>query len=464
MFHSTYQPPDTSDDRRFEELLNYGIAALKGGDRRGAQRWLNKAVMLRMSDARPWLWLSAATDDPQEQRECLEKAVAADPSNAAARRGLVLLSDQLDRSRLLEEGQGVQPRRPLAPEEAGAEVFLCPQCGGSMAFDLQQEALVCAYCGHSQAHTPQPSGEAAEQVMDYVLPTSRAHRWAEAQQRVACEQCGAVTLLPPEQKADRCPYCGSLRTVTAAEAIELLDPQAIGLMKIDAKQAMRQVRHWLGRGFFSPDDLAVQAGKFQLRPAYYPFWTFDGALEIPWQCEVNTGTSKAPSWQTRSGAEMQLFDDVLVSGLCAIPDKQLAGLEPFNLKELVEFSPSYLAGWPALTYDTPLAEASLNAREKIIQKLQRSIHSTVEPGQEKRELRIGAGKWSGWTFKYVLLPIWVGSYHFRGKVFPLLVNGQTGKVGGAKPRDDLKVFLSATSLFVITAIIAILAILWWLQR
>ena len=464
MVHPTYQPPDTSDDRRFEELLNYGIAALKGGDRRQAQRWLNKAVMIRMSDARPWLWLSAATDDPQEQRECLEKAVAADPSNAAARRGLVLLSEKFDRSRLIAEGEGVQPRRPQEPEDAEAEIYLCPNCGGGMTFDIQRMALACAYCGHTRMHTPRRAGEETEQVMDFVMPTTRAHRWAEAQQRLACEQCGAVTLLPPEQKAGQCPYCGSLRTVTAAEAIELLDPQAIGLMKLDASQAMRQVKHWLGRGLFSPDDLAVQAGKFHLRPAYYPFWTFDGTLEIPWQCEVNTGTSKAPNWQPRSGSEMQFFNDVLVSGLHTISAKELASLEPFNLKELVEFAPSYLAGWPALTYDTPLAEASLSAREKIIKKFQRSLYATVEPGQEKRDLRIGAGKWSGWTFKYILLPIWVGSYHFQGKVFPLLVNGQTGKVGGVKPRDDLKVFLSATTLVVMVTFIVILAILWWLRQ
>ena len=215
------------------------------------------------------------------------------------------------------------------------------------------------------------------------------------------------------------------------------------------------------KGLFAPDDLVAKISQVRLRPAYYPFWTFDGTLEITWNCEVNEGSSKAPRWVPRSGSEFDLFDDILVPGLRSMPVEELNSIEPFDLKNVVEFSPQFLAGWVALSYDLPLADATLKAREKVINRLRRSLVSKVEPGREKRSLTSGGGKWSGLTFKYVLLPLWVGTYLYRGGEYRLLVNGQTGKVGGKRPRDLFKVWMIAiVILFVVAFIVAIVYLAW----
>jgi hypothetical protein len=62
------------------------------------------------------------------------------------------------------------------------------------------------------------------------------------------------------------------------------------------------------------------------------------------------------------------------------------------------------------------------------------------------------------TFKLAQMPLWVGTYQYRGKAYRLLINGQTGKVGGAKPTDTIKViaFILAT---VVT--LAVLVFLLW---
>ena len=454
---------DSHDEKHFEELLRYGIATLKGGDRAQARRWLTQATLIKSSDARPWLWLSATTDDPVEQRDYLEKAVAAEPSNASARRGLVMLSEKLDRSRLVPEGAVVEPRHPTVPEQAQAETFACPVCGGRLQFDIEKSDLACPYCGYRQVTEKKLAADTAEQPIDFVLPTTRAQRWAEAQQRLSCEKCGAISLLPAGQRADQCPYCGSNRLVTPAESIELVDPQVIGLIKISEKEALSQVRQWLMKGMFGPDDLAANANQIKLRPAYYPFWTFDGTLEINWHCEVNEGSSRAPRWLSRSGTEFDLFDDILVPGLRSMSPEELSRIEPFDLKHVVEFSPEFLAGWTALSYDLPLADATLKAREKVITRLRQSLYSKVEPGREKRNLTSGGGKWSGLTFKYVFLPLWVGTYLYRGGEYRLLVNGQTGKVGGKKPHDPFKVWMVVVLAFLAVAFLAVIAYLLWLR-
>jgi DNA-directed RNA polymerase subunit RPC12/RpoP len=457
------KPPLTdSQDQEYEQILREGITADRAGHREQARKLLEKALELNKFDARPWVWLSATTDDSEKRREYLEYAVAADPSDATARRGLVLLSEKLDKSRLVPEGQTVEPHHHTQPEEARpVQAFLCPQCGGRMRYSPGQGSLVCENCGHSQKSDGGRPVETMEQPIDFVLPTTRSQRWADAQQAMKCSQCGALTLLPPAEKTIQCPYCGSNQLMESPETLELVDPQTIALMKIDARQAALNVKDWLGSGSFAPDDLIKSVRRIQLRPAYYPFWTFDGTLEISWHCEVNEGSFRSPRWVRRSGTEFDMFDDILVAGLRALPPKQIGEIEPFNPKEMVEFQPEHLAGWLALSYDIPLADASLMAREKVINKLRKSLQNRLEPGRQKRNLTSGAGKWSGLTFKHALLPLWVGTYEYLGKNYQLLINGQTGKVGGKKPTDNTKVALFIAGAVLVIAIILLGAYLFF---
>jgi hypothetical protein len=110
-----------------------------------------------------------------------------------------------------------------------------------------------------------------------------------------------------------------------------------------------------------------------------------------------------------------------------------------------------------MTYDRPLAKASLLARERVVKDLRQQLYNRVAPGRQKRGLRTGGVDWSDMTFKYVLLPLWIGTYHYQGKPYRVFVNGQTGKVSGEKPRDMLKTILIITS-----AILSLLVVLIFL--
>jgi hypothetical protein len=227
------------------------------------------------------------------------------------------------------------------------------------------------------------------------------------------------------------------------------------LIKIDEQNAIKR-QTVAGQGPARADDLVMRHGGLNLRPAYYPFWTFDGTLEIPWSCQVNEGSNDHPRWVPRSGTEYEFFDDVLVPGLRSMSEAELARIEPFNLKDLVEFSPAYVAGWGALAYDYPLADASLRARGRVLQRVTLFLFTKVEAGRQKRDFRTGAGGWSGLTFKHVLLPLWVGTYQYQGKPYRLIVNGQTGKVGGIKPRDNLKLGIVLIIAVVVLAMLSAL--------
>lgn len=447
----------TDRERQFEEYLRDGITAAKSGQRKLAVSLLNRAIYLNAGDARPYIWLSATTDDPKEQVEYLERAVAVDPSNAAARRGLALLTGKIDPSRIMAEGQELDRTGMAGEVQAGGTSFACPRCGGRMAYDVTAGQLACEYCGHMEDAQGQGATHEA-QVLDFVMPTTRGHRWAAALQQFTCERCGAQLVLPPGHKTTICSYCGSNHLVASEEHGELIEPQAIGLMQVDQQQAQKLARRWLGSGFFAPDNLLHAGSRLQLRPAYYSCWLFDGTVELRWSCEVEDGSGNTKRWITSSGVETRFFSDVLVPGVKAISYAELKSAGPFDLHDLRDFSPDCLAGWPAILYDIPLSEASLDAREEVVRKLRPQVYHLVELGREKRNFSVGSGNWSGITFKHILLPLWMGTYTFQGKSYRLLVNGQTGKVVGEKPRDSFKLAMSFLTLLMLAFLIFML--LW----
>lgn len=451
-----FTPRRAFDEDFYQRTLQAGIAAVKGKDFVEARLLLRKAAEMKPTDPQPWLWLSATTQDPKEQKEYLEYALAADPHNGAARRGLAILSGKLDRSRLLAEGETVQARQPKEPLEAKAErVFRCENCGGRMRYEISKQWLVCEHCGTRRQLALASVADEAEQVLDFVLPTTRGHGWAEARHRFACNQCGAISLLESKERAVTCPHCGSPQLIESAESVELLLPNAIVPPKITLEQASALVKQWLGRGLFIPDDLHQLAKPSTLQRVYYPFWTFDGILKMNWVCEVNRGSEDHPVWVAEHGEEFEIFDDIWISGLTTLSKTEIRKLAPLDFKTVVDYDPAFLVNWSVLAYDHSLAKASLDARERVAKRLRQNLYQKVLPGQEKRNLQGGAPEWSGMTYKLVLYPFYVSHYAYRGKSYHLFVNAHTGKVSGEKPVDWVK----QTAFFLIVALSVVLLFL-----
>jgi len=147
---------DHTDYNDFEMILRDGISAAKDGQHTLAQSLLRQAILLNGRDARPYIWLSSTTEDAEERRQYLEQAVAVEPANVAARRGLAVLTGKIDLRVLIPEGASVEFSHPGLVEEANAESFVCPKCGGQVAFILQSGRITCKYCGYEQETQDKP--------------------------------------------------------------------------------------------------------------------------------------------------------------------------------------------------------------------------------------------------------------------------------------------------------------------
>lgn len=77
-----WEEPLESDPQSALGYLNRGIDAFENGNLELAKRHFAQALSQEPDDALAWLWLSEASQNPGEQRYCLDRAAALDPDSA----------------------------------------------------------------------------------------------------------------------------------------------------------------------------------------------------------------------------------------------------------------------------------------------------------------------------------------------------------------------------------------------
>jgi hypothetical protein len=112
------KPNEHEAARMFER----GVAAARGGQRRVAAVLLARTVQLDPGHEMGWLWLSGVLDDPREIAFCLRSALALNPANERARKGLAWLEE-----RKLLNAQPAPADDHAPPAESSPAEQLVPQ-------------------------------------------------------------------------------------------------------------------------------------------------------------------------------------------------------------------------------------------------------------------------------------------------------------------------------------------------
>ncbi len=440
-----------SDSTR--DLLVRGVAAAKANDKDEARFYLK--WLLRRGEATPtqeadaWWWLSEVSDDPAEKRECLKRALEIEPGSARVLRSRAILDGRLDPQDVVQDHRTIRPIKPL-PTPASLKVrrYTCPKCGARAAFDPEQRVLACQFCGYQSGQRQAVVGETLEQDFIATLPTAKAHLWNLAVSRVLkCQGCGAVFTLPPSQVAGECPFCQSPHVIETTESRELAEPDGVLPFQLDAEVATQHVRQWMKKLRFRPGDLLKKAALVPPRGVYMPYWTFDvgGQIAIYQTISIEqtptrykAKTMLPPSSPPAPSSTAGVFcNDLLVPATRSLPGL-LDKLTDFATTALLPYSPDVLADWPAEIYQVSMADASLVARQRALEdtKKRQPAHSDwLGYRTDSSGIVINA-------YKLVLLPVWVTGHRYERKLYPALVNGQTGSVVGDAPRSALQQWIA----------------------
>ncbi|MDO4965567.1 MAG: hypothetical protein Q4E51_02575 [Lachnospiraceae bacterium] len=343
----------------------------------------------------------------------------------------------------------------------------CPQCGGTMDFDPALGKLHCPYCDYTEdiPEADIPSSKAEELDFETAEFTGNCD-WGTAQKTVTCKSCGATTVYDALEVANECPYCGS-NQVMEANDVKTLAPGGVVAFKITAKQAGERFKKWLSGKWFCPSEAKKSAEADAFKGVYLPYWTFDTDTSSTYTGEYgyhkkrkrNGQEETYTEWHNTSGSFEHFIDDELVCATTQHDPSIMASIEPYNTEDNKAYRPEYIAGFAAERYSIGLKEAFERAKRSIASKLQSMIGNKImseHNADTYRNVRVNTN-FSNITYKYLMLPIWISSFTYKGKVYQFMVNGQTGKVGGKSPISALRVAIAVLIVIVFILLIAYLS-------
>lgn len=356
-------------------------------------------------------------------------------------------------------------------EDATVREFPCTSCGARLEFAPGSDALQCPYCGTQVEISSAPKGPVREIALETGLATARkvdAKSLATGGREVQCSGCGATTVLTTE--ADRCPFCAG-PVVVRTEGDSVLAPESLLPFSVDRTNANDRFKAWIASRWFAPNDLAARAHGVGMDGVYVPYWTYDADTTTRYvgqrgehyyvdEAYTENGQRKTrrvrkTRWYPASGTVELSFDDVLICASKGLPLALAQGLEPWDLHELRAYEASFLAGFVAERYSVALQDGFKLARDRMAPQIRDRIRQSI--GGDEQRITSSATREANVTFKHILLPIWISSFRYGGKVYRFLVNARTGAISGERPYSAVKIALAVIAALIGIAVILLLA-------
>lgn len=362
---------------------------------------------------------------------------------------------------------------PLPLEVKDQHRFPCDQCGADYRFDPSNGKLTCDHCGHSTGLAQRGPWASSIREMDFSQAVKGQIDQADVEtSRIStCPNCAAVIEFSDSSHATECPFCAT-PVVTDTGEHRRIKPKGLLPFAIDERRAKDAMTQWLGRLWFAPNGLKDYARKGRkMNGIYVPFWTYDADTKSSYvgergQVYYETRTVMRDGkphqeriqkvrWFPASGRVARFFDDVLVLGSTSLPKKFTDALEPWDLAELVPYSPEYLAGFQAEGYTVSLEDGYSEAREKMDRVIARDVRFDI--GGDRQRIHSIDTRVKDVTFKHILLPVWMAAYKYRGKSYRFVINARTGQVQGERPYSAWKIAFAVVIGLAIAACVGYLA-------
>ena len=355
--------------------------------------------------------------------------------------------------------------------------FKCPNCDGAIEFDSGSQKMKCPYCDTEfeiealLAYDEELRGQHQDQM---TWDTSAGTEWqpgeAEALRVYTCNSCGGEIVADETTGATECPFCGNHVVMTGLFAGDL-KPDLVIPFKVDRKAAIAALQnHYKGK-LLLPKVFKDQNHIKEVKGLYVPVWLFDTDADA----HVRYKATRTRTWsdseyrytETNHYAVIRAggigFENVPVDGSTKMDDALMESIEPFDMKDAVDFQTAYLSGFLADKYDVDADASIARANERIKRSTEEAFastvigYNTVMPVSSAIQLQNGRAR-------YALYPVWILNTQWNGQKFTFGINGQTGKIAGDLPMDQNKfwTWLVGVSGAVTAAAFAVSYLLWML--
>ncbi len=331
--------------------------------------------------------------------------------------------------------------------------FICPNCGGKMAFDSHFQKMRCPFCdsladmdeveamaGKDASAMPE---DIPEDQMDWE--TEPGQEWADGENDgmhvYTCQSCGGEIVADQHTGATSCPFCDSPVILTKQFHGDL-KPDLIIPFQLDKKVAKEALKNHLTGKRLLPKVFSDENHIDEIKGVYVPFWLFDAEVDA----DMDYRGTRTRTWADTKyvytehriysiwrGGHLG-FNNIPVDGSSKMADDLMESIEPFDLSQAVPFQTAYLSGYLADKYDidakTSIGRANDRVRASAESEFRKTIHGFTSVALESSSIRLQNAK-----AKYALYPVWILNTTWKGKRYTFAMNGQTGKFVGNLPVD-----------------------------
>jgi|GEM_PF-48963 len=379
-------------------------------------------------------------------------------------------------------------------------MYECPSCGGDLRFDIPSQMLKCEHCdsvfdsyavnkeqdaeervitkdasefrdseavvGSDGAAAASGIGENAintgdEPVKNGVSVSSDASE-SDTETKKAdefqvtiftCASCGAEISSTNLSAAGFCSYCGQ-PAVFSSRVTKERRPEKIIPFKIDKSTCKDRFIKRMKGALYAPKELTDPDALSNFVGIYMPYWIYDFTVGprvvVPVQRSKRNGnyiyTDKYDLDIDMSGEFVGMAFDASSS----FSDHIAEVIAPYDAKDMIDFTPSFLCGFyadisdvPSETYQDDAEAAVINYSYQQIddvcrkKNFERSGHNVNQFNAKTVTNLQYAGE------KEAMLPVWFLTYRKDERVCYSVVNGVTGKISSDIP-VDYKKFAIAT--------------------
>lgn len=330
--------------------------------------------------------------------------------------------------------------------------YKCPCCGGSLQFDSDVQKMKCPYCD-TEFET-----QTLKDMDDVLRETSKEDnihwnsgdkaRWDEDANlnSYICQSCGGEIIADETTAATSCPYCGNAVVLTGRVAGQLR-PDLVLPFQLDKEAAIEAFHRHLRGKWLMPKVFRQENRIREIKGLYVPVWLYDADADAnirfhatrvrTWSDSNYNYTDTSHFSVIRTGSLS--FQDVPVDGSSKMPDDLMESIEPFDLRQAVDFQTAYLAGYLADKYDMDAEACESRANIRIKASTEQAFRNTVTGyttvATEQSNIRVDNGQ-----VEYALLPVWTLTTEYRGQHYLFAMNGQTGKFVGNLPLNKAAYF------------------------
>lgn len=277
---------------------------------------------------------------------------------------------------------------------------------------------------------------------------------------IHCQSCGSALRISVGVRTATCPYCASPSVIHRPANSDRPGPTFVIGFAIDHKQASLLVQKWMAKShFFARSDFKSATAKLT-HGVYLPAYLYGAVANSRYSASIGenyteietytaTDSKGKPVTRTRTVTKTEYRDlaghhssyvvDVVVSASRGVSNDALEAIEPYDMGTLRRYDDSFIVGWmceePSRSRDACFQLAHNETVTKVGKMLQQFM-----PGDSFRNLQHST-EVENEVIDLALLPVWSYAVRYAEEKPPvqILVNGQTGRVGGKVPVSTTKV-------------------------